>query len=324
MVEAEEIWVEKYRPKKLDEIIGQNEVIERLKAFVEKKSLPHMLFAGPAGTGKTTAALCIAREFFGDGWKQNFLELNASDERKIETVRTKIKDYVRTRPIGDFPYKIICLDESDMLTTEAQHALRRMMEMYTNTCRFILDCNYSSRIIEPIQSRCAVFRFRRLSDKDIELMFKRIARAEKLILTPEATKAIIYVSEGDMRRAINILQAAAALGKRVTEKAVYEVSAAARPKEVRRMLELAISGKFEDARNKLYDLLIRQGLAGEDVLEQVHREIFNLDLPERTKVELIDKIGEFDFRLIEGANERIQLEAMLAHFSLVGSKSSSS
>lgn len=321
MAEAEEIWVEKYRPKKLDEIVGQEEIVSRLRRFVEKKSLQNLLFAGPPGVGKTCAALCIAYELFGDGWRQNLLSLNASDERGIDVIRTKVKDYARTRPIGDFPYKIIYLDESDALTADAQHALRRTMEMYTHTCRFILAANFSSRIIEPIQSRCAIFRFKRLSEKEVEQMLKRIARGEKLTLTPDAIKAIIHVSEGDMRRAINVLQAAAALRKKVDEKAIYDVSAAARPEEVRHMLELAIAGKFEEARGKLYDLLIGQGLAGEDILEQVHREILNLDLPERTKVELIDKVGEFDFRLVEGANERIQLEAMLAHFSLVGRSS---
>ncbi|MEM3453318.1 MAG: replication factor C small subunit, partial [Candidatus Hadarchaeum sp.] len=256
MAEVDEIWVEKYRPKKLDEIVGQEEIVTRLKSFVEKKSLPNLLFAGPAGTGKTTAALCIARELFGDGWRQNMLELNASDERGIDTIRTKVKDYARTRPIGDFPYKIILLDESDALTADAQNALRRTMEMFTQTTRFILDCNYSSRIIEPIQSRCAVFRFRRLTEKDIEQMFKRIAKEEKLTIAPEAVQAIAYLSEGDLRKAINILQAAAALSKKVTEKTVYEVSAAAKPEEVRQMLELALSGKFEEARTKLQELLI--------------------------------------------------------------------
>lgn len=320
MAEVEEIWVEKYRPKKLSEIVGQDEVVVRLQSFVEKKSLPHLLFAGPPGSGKTTAALCIARELFGEAWRQNFLELNASDERGIDTIRTKVKDYARTRPIGDVPYKIVLLDESDALTSDAQHALRRTMEMYTHTCRFILDCNYSSRIIEPIQSRCAIFRFRRLSEKDIGQYLKRIARAEKLSLTPGAIKAIIYVSEGDMRRATNIFQAAATLKRKIDEKAVYEVSAAARPEEVKQMLELALDGRFEDARKKLYDLLVNRGLAGDDILEQVHREIFNLKLPESVKVKLIDKVGEFDFRLTEGASERIQLEAVLAHFSLIGNR----
>jgi replication factor C small subunit len=320
LAEAEEIWVEKYRPKKLAEIVGQDEIVSRLQSFVGKKSLPHLLFSGPPGCGKTTAALCISRELFGEGWRQNFLELNASDERGIDTIRTKVKDYARTRPIGDVPYKLVLLDESDALTSDAQHALRRTMEIYTHTCRFILDCNYSSRIIEPIQSRCAIFRFRRLNEDDIGLYLKRIARAEKLTLTVDGIKAIAYVSEGDMRRATNILQSASTLRRKVEEKAVYEVSAVARPEEVRQMLELALDGRFEEARSKLYNLLINQGLAGEDILDQVHREIFNLKIPEPVKVKLIDKVGEFDYRLTEGASERIQLEAALAHFVLIGDR----
>ncbi|MEW6222737.1 MAG: replication factor C small subunit [Candidatus Hadarchaeota archaeon] len=320
MEETEEIWVEKYRPKKLAEMVGQEEVVSRLESFVAKKSLPHLLFAGPAGTGKTTAALCIARELFGDGWRQNLLELNASDERGIDTIRTKVKDYARTRPIGDIPHKIILLDESDALTSDAQHALRRTMEMFTHTCRFILDCNYSSRIIEPIQSRCAVFKFKRLSEEDIKKMLSKIGRGEKLTLAPEGMKAVIQASGGDMRKAVNVLQAAAAVGKKVTEKSVYDVSSAAKPEDVRRMIELAFSGRFLEAREKLQTLLIDQGLAGEDVIDQVHRVIFSMELPERAKVELVDRLGEFSFRLTQGANERIQLEAMLAHFGLVAAR----
>lgn len=320
MVDAQEIWVEKYRPKQLGDIAGQEEIVERLKTFVKEKSLPHLLFAGPPGNGKTSAALCIARELFGESWRQNLLELNASDERGIDTIRTKVKNYARTRPIGDVPYKIILLDESDALTSDAQHALRRTMERYTHTCRFILDCNYSNKILGPIQSRCAVFRFKRLDEPAISKVLTAIAKGEKLTLDPKAAEAIIHVSEGDMRRAINMLQAASAIGKRITEKTVYDVSATAHPENVKQMMQLALDGKFEEARKKLLDLLIGQGLAGSEVLQQIHRQTFDLDLPEPVKVKLIDRMGEVDFRLTEGANEQIQLEAALAHLALIGDR----
>ncbi|HDD05185.1 MAG TPA: replication factor C small subunit, partial [Candidatus Aenigmarchaeota archaeon] len=163
-----EIWTEKYRPKTLDEVVGQEKVVEKLKAFVRAKNLPHLLFAGPAGTGKTTCALAIARELYGEEWRDNLLELNASDERGIDTIRTKVKEFARTKPIGDFPFKIILLDEADALTRDAQQALRRTMENFSSTCRFILDCNFSSKIIEPIQSRCAIFRFKPLEKEAIQ------------------------------------------------------------------------------------------------------------------------------------------------------------
>lgn len=320
MADKHEVWVEKYRPEKLSDIVGQDNIVERLETFVERESLPHLLFAGPPGNGKTTVALCIAKELFGKGWRQNFLELNASDERGIDTVRTRIKDYARTRPVGDAPYKLIYLDESDALTSQAQHALRRTMEMYAETCRFILACNYSSKIIEPIQSRCAVFRFRRLAEEDIAKVLRRIADEEDLDLKDDGIDAIIYVSEGDMRRAINVLQSASTLKGEIDEEVIYEVSATASPGEVKEMMKLALKGNFEESRDKLTDLLIEQGLAGDDILQQIHREIFDLDIPEPMKIKLIDRIGEFDFRLVEGANDRIQLEAALAHLARLGNR----
>ncbi len=284
-------------------------------------SLPHLLFAGPPGVGKTAAAIALARDMFGEGWRNNFTELNASDERGIDVVRNKIKTFARTAPLGKATFKIIFLDESDALTPDAQSALRRTMERFTTTCRFILSCNYSSKVIEPIQSRCAVYRFRPIADKDIEKRVKHITREEKLNLADDGLEAIKYVARGDMRRAINTLQSAAVLGKKIDAETIYQTVAMARPEEVNELIELALKGDFMKARDKLDVLLIDQGLSGEDVIDQVHRATMNLGgISENMRVELLDKIGETDFRLTEGANERIQLEALIAHFMLAGKK----
>ncbi|MCX6776876.1 MAG: replication factor C small subunit [Candidatus Micrarchaeota archaeon] len=246
-------WTEKYRPKTLDDVIGQAEIAERMKAYVKSRNIPHMLLAGPAGVGKTTTALALAHDLFKENTRQSFLELNASDERGIDVVRGRIKDFARTLPLTDVPFKIILLDEADALTPDAQHALRRTMEMFAGATRFILSCNYSSKLIEPIQSRCSVFRFKPLSEHDMKEMVKRIAKAEKIEVHDEAVKALIYISEGDMRKIINALQGAATSGKKI----------------------------------------------------------------------MVDRIGEYNFRMVEGANERIQLEALLAQIMLIGCEKSS-
>ena len=315
-----EVWTEKYRPKKLSEVIGQEEVTERLKSYVKTGNLPHLLFAGPAGTGKTTCAIALAREMFEEYWHQNMNELNASDERGIQIVRTKIKDFARTAPIGEATFKIIFLDEADALTPEAQAALRRTMERFTQTCRFILSCNYSSKIIEPIQSRCAVFRFRPLKPEDIKKYIENIAKQEKLDMTEDGLEALIYVASGDLRRVTNALQVAASLGKKITDEEVYKSTATARPEDIEDLLNIAINGDFIQARSHLDKLLIEYGLSGEDILRQIHRSVFNLSIPEQAKVQLVDRIGEIEFRVVEGSNERIQLEALIAHIVLVGSQ----
>jgi replication factor C small subunit len=311
-----EIWTEKYRPGRLSDVINQRHVVERLRAWVRDGSVPNMLFAGPAGVGKTTIALALARDLYGDNWKQNFQELNASDDRGIGVVRGRIKDFASMMPIGT-DFKIIFLDESDALTPEAQQALRRTIERYSGVCRFILSANYSSRIIEPIQSRCAVFRLRGLPERDTLTYLQRIVRGEGLQAPEDALKAVHEVSEGDLRKATNILQAAAALG-RVTRETVYDVAARARPGDVREMLDLTLSGKFPEARKKLYDLLLKQGLSGEDIIREVHRQLFSLDIPEEARLSMIDSLGEFEFRLNQGGSEEIQLEALLARFLKTG------
>jgi replication factor C small subunit len=314
------IWTEKYRPKSFSEVKGQKDVVEKVKAFVHHKNMPHIMFSGPAGVGKTTISLVVAHELFGENWRDNFLELNASDERGIDVIRNKVKDFARTRAIGDVPFKIIYLDECDALTSEAQQALRRTMENYTQTCRFILSCNYSSKIIDPIQSRCAIFRFKPLEKEELMVILKGIESSEKLTMSETAKKALIDICEGDVRRMENILQSCAALSTNISDELVYSLASVARPKEIKRVLELALENKFIDARNELLHVMTNYGLSGLDVIKQIQKEIIDLKTDSRKQMLLIEKCGEAEYRISEGSDEFIQLEAFLASVALAGQK----
>jgi len=314
MEEDHTIWIEKYRPQKLDDIVGQDEIVERLSSYVKSGNLPHLLFTGSAGVGKTTAAVTLAREFFKDSWQMNFRELNASDERGIDVVRNQIKQFARTTPLGDAEFKILFLDEADALTTDAQAALRRTMESYAQTCRFILSCNYSSKIIDPIQSRCAIYRFKPLGEAAVKEEVHRIAKKEGLSITKEAMDAIVYIAQGDMRKAINALQGAAIISNKIDDKMVYAITSTARPDEIDDLLKRSLGGDFDGAESVLAYLLHDRGIAPNELINQCYRAIVKMNLDRGLKVELIDHLGETDFRLSEGANSDIQMEALIARF----------
>ncbi|MGO9386796.1 MAG: replication factor C small subunit [Methanobacterium sp.] len=310
-------WVEKYRPKNLDEIVGQDHIIQRLKRYIKEGSMPNLMFTGPAGVGKTTTALALGKALLGEYWRQNFLELNASDARGIDTVRHNIKNFCRLKAVGS-PFRIVFLDEVDNMTKDAQHALRREMEMYTKTASFILSCNYSSKIIDPIQSRCAIFRFTPVKGHQIIKRLEIIAEAEKIDVTINALESIVYFAEGDMRRAVNILQTSSSVGKEVTEENVQEVVSKAKPQDVRKIINKALAGNFLDARDLLREVMVVQGISGEDLVTQIYQEVAQMAreglLGEEVYVDLIENIGKYDFRIREGSNPRIQLEALLTKF----------
>jgi len=308
------IWTEKYRPSKFSEVRGQKEIVKRVESFVKNKNMPHLLFSGPAGVGKTTLSLVVAKQMFGGSWNENFLELNASDERGIDVIRVKVKEFARTRAIGDVPFKIIYLDECDALTKEAQQALRRTMENHTTTCRFILSCNYSSKIIDPIQSRCTIFRFKPLDKKEIEQIIDHIAKQEDLHIDQKAKDALFEISRGDCRRVENILQSSASVDKKITEDLIYSVASMARPKEIGQVIHHSVNGEFVKAKDLLLKTMLEHGLSGIDSIKQLQKEVWNSEAPDNTKLEMVKECGEAEFRMVEGSDEFIQLEALLAKF----------
>lgn len=310
-------WVEKYRPQSLEDVVGQDHIINRLEKYVDEESMPNLMFTGPAGVGKTTTALALVKLILGDYWRQNFLELNASDARGIETVRKDIKNFCRLKPVGA-PFRIVFLDEVDNMTKDAQHALRREMEMYTKTASFILSCNYSSKIIDPIQSRCAIFRFTPIKGQNILKRLEYVASEENYEYDIDALESIVYFAEGDMRKSINMLQSAATEGEKITSDSVYEVISKAKPKDINTMVTKALSGDFMGSRTMLRESMVLHGISGEDMVAQIYQDLSKRIMEEKMEgdiyINLIDYLADCDFRIREGGNPRIQLEALLAKF----------
>ena len=325
MSEPALMWIEKYRPKRLDEVVNQKETVGGIKALLKTPAtMPHLLFSGPPGTGKSTTALCIGRELMGENFRRLVLELNASDERGIGVVRDRIKGFsqiIQTAPSG-VQFGLVMLDECDEMTRDAQTALRRIMETSSRTCRFILICNYQSGIIEPIQSRCSIFRFRQLEAPEAIEYLKRICTAEKVDVDLETITRIYDLSDGDLRKAVNYLQVAATGSKgKLTSAELDKLLPQEEAQAIQEMLTLAIQGEFIKSRDVMYQLMGKRGMSGREIIRAANRAVNRMTTLEAGKqAQAVRILGEYDFRLTQGANEDIQLSAMLAQLSLLGDK----
>jgi replication factor C small subunit len=311
------MWVEKYRPKKISEIVNQKEIMGSLGALLKNQSeMPHLLFSGSAGVGKTSTAICISRDILGKYWQDYSLELNASDERGIGMVRDKVKKFSRFAGLDtEIPFKIIILDEADEMTSDAQTALRRIIEDTAKYCRFILIANNLSKIIEPIQSRCVVFKFTRISNKEISSQLKFIAQKEKIKADEKGLETISDYADGDIRHAINILQAAASMGS-IDVSSVKSVIGLTKTKDVQDVLKLALDGKISDAREKMIELIKVYGMSESDFLKYINQAVF---ASKTSNIEgILEIIAKYDYRILVGANPEIQLSALLAELTKFG------
>ncbi len=311
------MWVEKYRPHKIADLIDQKEIVGSIQSLLKNQSeMPHLLFSGSAGVGKTTMALCLSHEILGEHWKDSTLELNASDERGINMVRNRVKTFSRFAGLDSgIPFKIIILDEADEMTADAQTALRRIIEDTAKFCRFILIANNISKIIAPIQSRCAVFKFSTIPEKDMISHLKEIAKKEKTKADEKGLAAIYEYSEGDLRHAINLLQATASLGA-ITEANVKASAGLTKIKDVDDVLKLALAGKISDARNKMIELIKVYGMSESDFLKYINSAVYKTK--NKNLSDIVQTIAKYDFRILSGANPEIQLSALLAELAKFG------
>ncbi len=310
------MWVEKYRPTKLSEIVNQTEIIGSLEALIKDPTdMPHLLFSGSAGVGKTTTALCLSREILGKNYNLNsVLELNASDERGIDMVREKVKKFSKWSGFADIPFKIIILDEADEMTSAAQTALRRTIEDASKICRFILIANNVSKIIEPIQSRCAAFKFTTVSEEDVITRLEEIAKKEKVKTDKNGLKKIYEYTEGDLRHSINLMQATASLGG-ITEENVKASAGLTKTSDVDEVLKIALSGKVTEAREKMIELIKVYGMSESDFLKYINSAVFK---SKHTNLsDILQVIAKYDYRILVGANSEIQLSAMLAELAKI-------
>ena len=307
-------FVEKYRPDSLDDIVSHHEIIDTISRFVEEKKLPHLLFHGPPGTGKTSTILSIAKKMYGKNYNTMILELNASDDRGIGVVRDKIKSFCSTQQIVNRGLKLVILDECDAITSAAQFALRRIVEKYIRTTRFCLICNYVSKIIPALQSRCTRFRFSPLKNEHIHVKLDEICTAEQLNIKKEAKSAIITLAEGDMRKVLNVLESASLAHDKITEADIYNCTGRPSPEDVEGIMNSLLTDSTKGAFDYFMDIKHAKGLTLEDLVRDLHKAVMQADIQEKRKIFIVIRLAEIEQRIAVGCNEKLQVASIVGAF----------
>ena len=314
------LWIEKYRPNNLNEIIGQTNVINKLKKYVHEENLPHLLFVGKKGVGKTSTALALAKEIYGDNWKENIKEFNSSEERGIQAIREDVKETARTTTLNKKNYRLIYLEEADSFSDDAQTALRRTVEKYSDNARFILSCTNSSKIIDPIRSRCVNMYFRPINKENVKKWINRIEDKEELNITEDAVQTLIRAGKGNLQKVTNLLQISAQSSEDITEEAVQEALKVGGKSDIKELIMKAFRGDFMDVREDLYELMIDEGMSGEEIIERVNEELYSIPMDRGTKIQIIKKLGEIEYNMVEGNSDRFHLENLFSYLSAIGDR----
>jgi replication factor C subunit 3/5 len=316
-------WVEKYRPETLDDLVSHKEIIRTINKLINDNQLPHLLLYGPPGTGKTSTILAAAKQIYSpQQYKSLVLELNASDDRGIGIVRDEIISFAQNKVLhvdtnAKVHFKLIILDEADAMTKDAQNALRRVIEKYTENVRFCIICNYLSKIIPALQSRCTRFRFAPLSQDQVMPRLQYVIEAEKLNVTESGKKALFDLSSGDMRRVLNVLQSTALAFDIVDDNNVYACVGQPQPQEINKILRVLLDGSFDTAYQSLNAIRLNQGVALTDVIENLLDHVMKLDLDEEIMCPLIDQMSKIQARMAQGCSEKLQLLCLISAFVLL-------
>lgn len=309
-----DIWLEKYRPIVFEDVVGNRGAVEILKSHAAQGTFPHLLLSGPPGCGKTTVVHCLAREHLGEFYEQGCMELNASDDRGIDVVREKIKGFAQQKvTLPDGKLKVIILDEADSMTNAAQQAMRRTMENYGKSTRFALACNISSKIIEPIQSRCAILRFGRIADEEISKRLKLVLDKEGAPYDQSGIDALIFSAEGDMRNVLNGAQSTFNAFGKISHEEVFRMNDQPQPAKVKATLEGSLKKDWQAAFGPLHEIY-KQGYSSSDIISTFARVAKHMDAPENIKLEWLKEIGLVHMRVNSGANGLLQLDAMVCKF----------